>query len=161
MIVYMILSIRMVASISWIHFYDLFRQMVAIMPWVHVLFDAQSRVIWLGIFIPEILYIVKCLIWRVFRRWSAFFSLVHKAFQPSLHVLPSCFRGHLLHSNFSLCSLLVRDPEVPRDRRVLFRSRPWITYDSNLGCGELLSIHDCIHDPIYTDGCIHVVDPFL
>ena len=40
MIVYMILSIQMAASIPQIHFYNLFRWMVVTMSWVHALFDA-------------------------------------------------------------------------------------------------------------------------
>jgi len=31
----------------------------------------------------------------------------------------------------------------------------------NLICMDLLSIHDCTHDPFYSDGCADVVDPYI
>ena len=31
----------------------------------------------------------------------------------------------------------------------------------NPGCMDLLSVDDCIHDPSWLDGCIHVVDPCI
>jgi len=30
----------------------------------------------------------------------------------------------------------------------------------NIGCVELLAIHDCTYDLFYSDGCIHTVDPY-
>lgn len=84
-IFYIVLSIHMVASIPWIHV--LISDMYMYMcPW------------FAGLLTVFVLVLAKA----------------RKTFEPSLHVLPSCFRRHLLHSILSrLLHFLVSYPEVP------------------------------------------------
>lgn len=102
MIVYMILFIRMAASMLWIHRHDPFHMDGCI-------HTVDSCIIFWCLFICIIghIYIrgvIYCIMFDLQVSWQWYFKLLaltDKALQPSLPILLSCFRGHLLHNILS------------------------------------------------------------